>query len=159
MSIERLKPGEIVFAVAALTLLGLMSATWFEHPTAADIPADAVGFQTAPDAWHAFRLIDWALLACIAGALSAAAVVAGGSKANLPLDAAAVVVVLGLVALGLIGYRIIEPITIQGVGYRRDLPLFLAFAMAALMVLGALWALRARDTSLARELARASRRG
>lgn len=158
MSLERLKPGEIIFAVAALTLLGLMSATWFEHPTAADIPADAVGFQTVPNAWHAFKVIDWALLACIVATLSAATVAAGGSKARLPLDAAAVVAVIGLIATGLIAYRIIDPISIQGVTYRRDLPLFLALAMAGVIVLGALWALRDRDTSLARELAGASRR-
>jgi hypothetical protein len=147
----------VVFGVAALTLLGLMFSTWFEHPTAADIPADTVGFQTSPDAWQALAVSDWILLAIVVCAVSAALVSAGGSRVSLPLDGAAVAAMLGLVAIGLIGYRVIQPVSINDVEYRRDLGLFLSLGMAALIVAGALWALRDRGTSLWRELARAAR--
>jgi hypothetical protein len=146
----------VLFGVAALTLFGLMFSTWFEHPTAADIPASTIGFQTTPDAWHAFAAMDWLLLAIVVCTLSAAAVAAGGSRTATPLDPAAVAAILGLVAAGLIGYRVIDPVTINGVSYRRDLGLFLSLAAAGLIVIGGLWALRDRGTGLPRELARAA---
>jgi hypothetical protein len=153
---EPLKPGEALSGVAALTLFGLMFSTWFEHPTAAAIPASTIGFQTTPDAWHAFAVADWLLLAIIVCTLSASAVAAGGSKVRAPLDGAAVAVVLGLIAVGLIGYRVADPVTIHGVSYRRDLGLFLSLGAAGLIVIGGLWALRDRGTGLPRELARAA---
>ena len=62
--------------------------------------------------------------------------------------------VLGAVSAVLIGYRIIDPVHIAGVEYRRDLAIFLAFGSAVLVSLGGLWALRDRGTGLARELNR-----
>jgi hypothetical protein len=135
-----------------------MFSTWFEHPTAADIPPEAIGYQTAPDAWHALAVTDWILVGIVICTVSAALVAAGGSRASLPLEGAAVAVVLGAVAAALIGYRVIDPIAIEGVGYRRELGLFLSLGCALLIVLGGLWALRGRGTGLWRELGRAAGR-
>jgi hypothetical protein len=154
----RLKPGETLSAVAALTLLGLMSGTWFEHPTNADIPADAVGFQTTPNAWQALAVIDWVLLAAVVCVLSAAIVAGSGRRLQVPVDPAAVVTVVGGVCMALIGYRIIDPIHLAGVGYRRDLAIFLSFGAAGLISVGGLWTLRERGTSLVHELSRAAGR-
>jgi hypothetical protein len=135
-----------------------MSGTWFEHPTNADIPADAVGFQTTPNAWQAFTVIDWVLLAGIVCALSAAIVAASGRRLQVPVDPAAVVTVVGGVCMILIGYRIIDPIHIAGVGYRRDLAIFLSFGAAGLISVGGLWTLHERGTSLVHELSRSAGR-
>lgn len=156
MRIERLTPGEVLYGVAGLTLFGLMWGIWFEHPSAADIPASAIGFETRPDAWHAFAVIDVVLLFCVLCAVSGALLAATGSRLRLPLDADAVVAITGAMAVVLIGYRIAEPIENSGVAYRRDLALFLAFGSAALIVLGGLLALRTKHTSLASELKRAA---
>jgi hypothetical protein len=139
-------------------LLGLMSGTWFEHPTNADIPAAAVGFQTTPNAWQAFTVIDWILLAAIVCSLSAAIVAASGRRLQVPVDPAAVVTVVGGVCMALIGYRIIDPIHVAGVEYRRDLAIFLSFSAAGLISLGGLWTLHERGTSLVHELSRAAGR-
>jgi hypothetical protein len=135
-----------------------MSATWFEHPTNADIPAEALGFQTTPNAWQSFAVIDWVLFATVLCTLSAALVSATDRQLRLPLDAAAVIAVLGAVCMALIGYRVIDPIEIAGLTYRRDLPLFLGLGAAGLISVGGLWALRDRGTSIWRELGRASYR-
>ncbi len=131
-----------------------MSANWFEHPTNADIPSDALGFQTTPDAWHAFTFIDWFLLATVICTVSAAVAAAAGRREQVSLEPAAVVAVLGAASAVMIGYRIIDPVDIAGFEYRRDLGLFLAFGAAGLVSLGGLWALRERGTGLARELGR-----
>jgi hypothetical protein len=154
----RLKPGETLSAVAGLTLLGLMSATWFEHPTNAEIPADALGFQTTPNAWQSFAVIDWALFAAVLCTLSAVLVSATDRRLRLPLDAGAVIAVLGVVCAALIGYRVIDPIEIAGVTYRRDVALFLGLGATGLIAIGGLWTLRDRATSIGRELGRAARR-
>jgi hypothetical protein len=135
-----------------------MSGTWFEHPTNADIPSDAVGFQTTPDAWHAFTVIDWVLLATIVCAVSAAVVAAAGRRPQVPVDPAAVVAVLGAICVALIGFRIIAPIHIAGVEYRRDLAIFLGLGAAGLIVVGALWSLHARVRCLGVEVRRAAGR-
>jgi len=131
-----------------------MSGVWFEHPTNADIPAAAVGFQTRPDAWHAFTFIDWFLLATAICSVSAAIACAADRREQVSLEPAAAVAALGAVSAVLIGYRIIDPVHIAGVEYRRDLAIFLAFGAAVLVSLGGLWALRDRGTDLARELNR-----
>ena len=156
MRFERLNPGEVLAAVGALTLFGLMWAVWFEHPTAADIPAEAIGFETTPDAWHAFAVTDIVLLAAVLCPLSAALLSASASPRRLPLDASAVVAIVGAVAALLIAYRIAAPIEIDDVTYRRDLPLFLAFGASGLIVLGGMLSLRMKGTSLAAQLRRAA---
>lgn len=157
MRFERLKPGEVLSAVAGLTLLGLMEATWFEHPTASNFSASVIGFETTPNAWHAFAVIDWVLLATIVCAISAAGITVTRSTIHLPLAASAVVTIMGGISTLLIVYRIVDPIQIEGVSYRRDLALFLGCGAAALVALGGLLAMRQQGTSLGRELARAAR--
>ena len=154
---ERLTFGEILSAVAGLTLFGLMYGVWYEHPTAASIPAEAIGFETTPNAWQSFQVIDWVLLATIVCTLSAALITVTRSTIHLPLSASAVVTVMGGIAVLLIAYRIIDPIQIQGYSYRRDVALYLGCGAAALVTLGGLLAMREQGTSLGRELARAAR--
>jgi hypothetical protein len=156
LKIERLTPGEIVSAVAGLTLVGLMSGVWFEHPTASDIASDAIGYQTAPDAWQAFAVIDIVLLVTAVCAVSAAIVTAAGSKVRLPLRAAAVVTLLGLISMVLLAYRIADPIEAAGIGFRRDLPLFLGFGMCGLIAGGGVMTMLAEGTTLGDELSGAA---
>lgn len=135
-----------------------MFGDWFEHPTAARISADAIGFQTSPDAWQAFSLADWVLVATIVCALSAAVISASNTPLHLPIEASAVVAVMGAAATLLIGLRVIDPIEIEGVAYRRELALFMGLGAAGLVALGGLLSLRERGTNLLAELARAARR-
>lgn len=158
MKIERLTPGELLSAVAALALLGLMSAVWFEHPFAAGIDPDAIGFETAPDAWGAFGLIDLVLLVTVAAAVSATVVTAAGSTIRLPMNASAAVTLLGLVSAALLLYRIIDPIEIAGVSYRRNIPLFLGFGSTILIAAGGAMTMLSEGTTLGRELGRAAGR-
>ena len=44
-------------------------------------------------------------------------------------------------AAGLLLYRIIDPIAVDDVGYRRDLPLFLGFGMTVLIAAGGVMAM------------------
>lgn len=157
MKFERLNPGELLSAIAGLTLLGLMSAVWFEHPTAADIDAKSIGYETTPDAWHAFGLIDIVLLITIVCAVSAAVVTAAGSKIPLPLSAGAAVTVLGLISMALLAYRIVDPIEVVDVEYRRNVALFLGFGMCSLITAGGGLTMIAEGTTLGHELARSAR--
>jgi hypothetical protein len=134
-----------------------MFGDWFEHPTAARISAEAIGFQTSPDAWQAFAVTEWVLLATIVCAVSAAVVTASGVRLNLPIDASAAVAIMGIVATALIGWRVAEPIEIEGVTYRRELALLMGLGAAGLVALGGLLGLRERGTNLFAELARAGR--
>ncbi len=156
MRFERLTPGEIISAIAALTLLGLMQAVWFEHPTAAEIAPEALGFETAPDAWHAFGRIDVVLAVTIVCALSAAVVAAAGRRPPLPLNASAAVTTLGLISAGLLLFRIVASIEIDDVEYRRNLALFLGFGMTLLIAGGGALTMLAEGTTLRAEISRAA---
>ncbi len=135
-----------------------MFGDWFEHPTAARISAEAIGFQTSPDAWQSFSFTDWVLVAAIVCAVSAAVVSAADIRVGLPIEASAVVAIMGAVAALLIAWRVIEPIEIEGVTYRRELALFMGLGAAGLVALGGLLSLRERGTGIFGELARAGRR-
>lgn len=97
-----LRRGEALAAVSAIALLVLMFTTWYEDQ--ARIGVDDATFT----AWQAYRFTDLVLLLTAAAALALAATAVSRQSIALPVATGVLTAALGLVAVLLVIYRILN---------------------------------------------------
>jgi hypothetical protein len=176
MDTDRLQTGTTIAATAAIALLGVMFLGWFsltgisaEGSFGTGVPsgdaafgeqqleaaANAFGADTSVNAWEAFDVIDIVLALAAVAAIALAVTQMRGPDGQSVSAFGMVVTALGLVAAGLIAYRIVSPPDLLGffgggdtaavrvdteVG--REPWLFVGFAAAAGMAAGGFLAVR-----------------
>lgn len=108
MDLTRLDRGLQIAGASAIALVVFMFFPWYGR-TAAAFP-DAVGFGVSLTAWRSFGILDIVLLAIAAFVVAVAFFEASGNRRmDMPIPASTLVAALGILAIILIAYRLIEP--------------------------------------------------
>jgi hypothetical protein len=131
MDIDRLRTGERIAAIAGIALFIFMFFDWF------GVKVSATGLGTfdiegGGNAWEWFSFIDIVLFLAAAAALTLAVLTATQRTVNLPVAASAITAGLGILAVVLILFRIIDPPgdVPSGVDVTRKVGVFLGLLAA-----------------------------
>jgi hypothetical protein len=146
--------GEAIAAVAAILLFAFMFFDWYDYVQTGGLLNLISLFGFPADAWESLDVIPWILLLAIVAALGTALLRLSGSGWEPEIPPAAVVAVLGGVAVLLILYRILfhPDFGLGGVPVAITVEpgAYLSLAAAAGIALGGYRAMGERGTSFAK---------
>src|SRR4051812_12898714 len=110
MDLNKLTQGQKIAAGSAIALFIVMFFSWFGAPDNEITNAlNSAGVDTSANAWQSFDFIDLVLLATIIVAVGAAALIASGTRVNLPVPPGVLTTLLGGLSTLLVLYRILDP--------------------------------------------------
>lgn len=142
--------GAVIAALGGLVLIVSLFLTWYEVAGAGiaesitdvidDVAGSNLGSEVRRTGWESFEFTD--LICAFAGilAIGRGLVVLTGDDDNPPIPGPLLVTVLGGVAVAAIAYRIANP---PGIGYNREIGIWIALLGAAAVAYGSAIALRA----------------
>jgi hypothetical protein len=103
-----LREGELISAVSALLLLGLMFALkWFGLAVTPSPSAERAAISSAEDAWNALTVLRWLMLVTIVVAVGSVVVHARQRSHGVKTDTSRVVAVLGMLTAAALVYRVL----------------------------------------------------
>jgi hypothetical protein len=108
MDFSRLRTGELLAGICGVLLIIVMFFSWYGIGGAAGSILSAANVDTSVNAWQAFDFVDIVLFVTAIVAIGAALLAASGRSVALPVAASVVVTVLGIIAVLLVLYRIIN---------------------------------------------------
>jgi hypothetical protein len=153
--LNRLRFGEIVAAAGGILLFVVMYFRWYnfgipggtitgpEGRFQVDIPPTSLG---GVNAWQAFSWIDIFLFITVLAAVGLALLTALQRSPALPVAASVLTTILGLIAVGLILYRIIDQPG-PNEGASTEFGAYLGLISAAIVAIGGWAAMREEGTS------------
>lgn len=149
MEIDRFSDGERIAVISAILLFAFMFLHWFgvKAVNTSNLLFAIQSVEPGKNAWEALDYIPTVLLITILATLAVAALRATNALRRDSVPVNAVVAILGVVSVGLILFRIIDPpvfnveptITSEGA---VQFPIFLALAAAAGIAVGGFRAVR-----------------
>lgn len=148
MDLSRLSRGEKIAAVSGALLFVFMFFNWFGLSLETGF-GDLGGGKV--NAWDSLEVIRFVLLATVIAAVGFALLKAAGNDLDLPMPPTTVVTLLGALSVLLILYRIIDPpggeLEVAGVGFGREIGIFLGLIAAVGITYGGYTAMDEAGTS------------